>query len=75
MNPEQRIQQFATQILIRGASELGDPQELVGACVLVIVGSFRDGATAAEVEEAIAHISQAIRAATGHTRNTGGPEN
>lgn len=73
MTPAERIHNFAAEILRRGASELKTPEELVGACVLIVASSFREGVTETEVDAALSRFTQAIKQAIGadHSGNTG----
>lgn len=71
MNPSERIQQFASMVLRRGASELKDPDELVAACCLIIGSSFKEDISDAEVDAALARVVLAIKTATGSNGNKG----
>jgi hypothetical protein len=66
MNAPDRMEHFANEILKRAASELKDVDELVGACVMILAGSFRDGITETEMDGALARFTRAVKLALGH---------
>lgn len=72
---EERISRFAMKVMAEGQRDLKSPDELFGACVLVIASSLADDLTESQVAVVVESIAKALNAARGFKGHIGGTAN